>query len=466
MDSICEQNHQTNVLLVTISIQGHLNPILRLGNTLVSKGLNITLAANDYVPKNRPSVPNTIGGVQLQLFSDGLPIEYNRQGNMEHFMDMLGEFGPVNLLALIQSHPRKFSCIIYTPLVPWAADVAAEIGVPSAMLWIQACTVYQIYDRFYNQLDEFPSQSNQNLCVKLPGLPVFVPEELPSFVLPSNKFRMFDNILNEMFHNMHKVQWVLGNSFMEIEKDVIASVNEAGRKFLPVGPIVPPILLGMEGDVDLDNYQSGEESICIEWLNKQEPSSVVYISFGTLLFLSQKQIESIAIGLKHNKRPFLWVIRPTENQNTSELDILEEIKDQGLIVSWSPQTSVLSHPSVGCFLSHCGWNSLLESIAAGVPLIACPEWTDQPTNAKLVTDVWGVGVKLKKSSEGSISGDEVERCVEEIMSGPRSTEFKKNAAELKLAACRALTDGGSSENNIQMFINEIIASSSSNSIQD
>ncbi|GKA15773.1 hypothetical protein Tco_0695520 [Tanacetum coccineum] len=128
------------------------------------------------------------------------------------------------------------------------------------MLWIQACTVYQIYDRFYCQLDQFPSETNPNLSVKLPGLPVFVLEELPSFVLLSNRFRMFDNILNEMFHNMHKVRWVLGNLVLEIEKDVITSVNEAGRKFFLFGPIVLPTLLGMEGDVDLDIYKLDGES--------------------------------------------------------------------------------------------------------------------------------------------------------------------------------------------------------------
>ncbi|KAI3815235.1 hypothetical protein L1987_14896 [Smallanthus sonchifolius] len=322
------------------------------------------------------------------------------------------------------------------------------------MLWIQPCTLYQIYNRYYNRLDEFPTESCPNMSVKLPGLPVFSADELPSFVLPSNTLRSFDNILNQVFTNMHKVKWLLGNSLMELEKDVIVSLND----FWPVGPLVPVTL---SGKIEDDVLKAEGESECIEWLNKQKPFSVVYISFWTLLSLSEKEMESIAFGLKNINRPFLWVLRSPENQELEELGFLEEIKEQGLIVRWSLQTEVLSHPSVGCFLSHCGWNSLLESLAAGVPV---PQWTDQPTNAKLVADVWGVGVKVKKSSEGVVSAEEVGRCVEEVMSGKRSEELRKNALELrknalelKAAAREALADGGSSDKNIELFVNEVIS---------
>ncbi|KAJ0697230.1 putative UDP-glucuronosyl/UDP-glucosyltransferase, UDP-glycosyltransferase family [Helianthus annuus] len=460
MNSSCEQKQNINVLLVTLSAQGHLNPILKLGKILVNKGLHVTLATTNSALKNMSSAPKCIGGVYHEFFSDGLPIDYDREANMDYYMDTLSKFGPVNLLALIKSHPRKFACVVHTPVVTWVSDVAAEINIPNAMLWIQPCTLYQIYHRYYNGLDEFPTDTNPNMNVKLPGLPVFHADELPSFVLPSNRFRSLDSILKQVFHNMHKVKWVLGNSFMELEKDVIMSLNNGGCVFWPVGPLVPATLMGKEVDVGFDLFKSNEDSNCMEWLNKQKPSSVVYISFGTFLFLTEKDIKNIASGLKTTKRPFLWVIRVPENQELPKHGILEEIKEQGLIVSWCPQTQVLSHPAVGCFLSHCGWNSLLESVVAGVPVIACPQWTDQPTNAKLVTDVWGVGVKVKKSLDGVVSGEEVGRCVEEVMSGLKSEVIRKNALELKAAARVALRDGGSSDNNIRMFVDEVVSSCS------
>ncbi|KAJ9537991.1 hypothetical protein OSB04_030724 [Centaurea solstitialis] len=462
MDPTCEGNKHTSVLLVTLSAQGHINPILRLGNRLASKGLDVTLAATSHDRKTLSSDVKSVGRIRLEFFSDGLPSDYDRsKGDRDYVMDTLAKYGPVNLLAFIRSHTCKFACIIHTPFIPWVADVAAEVGVPSAMLWIQPSTLYQIYYHYYNRLEEFPTQSSPDTTVKLPGLPVFTAQELPSFVLPTNPFPSFDRVLREVFSNIHKAKWVLGNSFMELEKDVITSMNDAGHIFRPVGPIVPASLYGEAEDVGFDLFKTDGKSDCIEWLDKQNPSSVVYISFGTLLFLSQKEIESIAIGLKRTKRPFLWVINPSANQNhetTPEFGFMEEIKEQGLIVRWSPQTAVLSHPSVGCFLSHCGWNSLLESLVAGVPIIACPQWTDQPTNAKLVTEVWGVGVKLTKNLEGVFDGEEVERCVEEVMGGRK---FKEKAEELKMAAREAVADGGSSDKNIQMFVNEIICSSSS-----
>lgn len=442
---------QTNVLLVTLPAHGHLNPILQLGKCLVSKGLHVTLATTHNILKNTSSI-------HIEIFSDGIPKDYNGRPSMDYYMDTLSMFGPINLLALIRSHRSKFSCIIGTPFMPWVVDVAQEVDVPIAMLWIQPCALFEIYHCFYNQLIEFPTESNMNMNVKLPGLPGFSPDELPSFVLPTNKVRSFDSILNNVFHSLHKWKWVLGNSFMELENEVIVSVKDSGCEFWPVGPLVPARLLGKEEDNDLDVINLDGESDCIKWLNDQKPCSVVYISFGTVLSLTDKEKENIATGLKATNRPFLWVLK---TPGDIELGVLEEIKGQGLFVRWSPQTEVLSHSSVGCFLSHCGWNSLLESLAAGVPVIACPQWTDQPTNAKLVTDMWCVGVKLKKDSEGVISGEEVGRCIEEVMGGFRSEEFRKNALVWKAVAREALANGGSSDKNIELFVKQVISFRSS-----
>lgn len=261
---------------------------------------------------------------------------------------------------------------------------------------------------------------------------------------------------------MNKLKWVLGNSFQELENDVIESMKEA-HPIRPVGPLVPSVLFGKEDELDCGVNLYKSEHSCIDWLNKQQPSSVIYISFGSVLHLTEKETESIAWGLKKTKRPFLWVIKPDrsakEGEKKEPFGFMEEIKYQGLVVKWSPQTQVLAHSSVGCFLSHCGWNSLIETLAAGVPVIAYPQWTDQPTNAKLITDVWKVGVKLKSCQyRGGFSGEEVERCIEEIMGGPRSENYKKNAAVVKRAAREAVADGGSSDRNIQSLVDEIMSS--------
>lgn len=317
------------------------------------------------------------------------------------------------------------------------------------MLWIQPCTLYAVYYRFYNHLNEFPSSENPHRSVQLPGLPLLHTQDLPSFVLPSNSFTSFPKVLAEVFGNMDKLKWVLGNSYYELEQDAIQSMDDIHR-IIPVGPLVGQ-------HISLDKSGNNNNN-CIEWLNEQEPSSVIYISFGSIIEFSKTDIESIWSGLKNSKHRFLWVVK---GENMLPLGFLDEKKEQGIIVKWCPQIEVLSHPSVGCFFSHCGWNSLLESITAGVPIITYPQWTDQPTNAKLVTHVLRVGVRITRDEEGGLSSAEVAKCIEEVMSGRRSEEFKKNATELKRMAVEAMAEGGSSDRNIQMFVDEVVRGSCS-----
>nr|POE46559.1 udp-glycosyltransferase 74e2 [Quercus suber] len=171
--------------------------------------------------------------------------------------------------------------------------------------------------------------------------------------------------------------------------------------------------------------------------------------------------ESIEYDRKVDLDLYMETLKVPKPEGEEELPsaFLEETKDRGHIVTWCPQTKVLAHPSIACFLTHCGWSSLLESIAIGVPMIAYPQWTDQPTNAKLIAEVVNMGVRLKPGSDGFVATMDVERCIEQIMTGPRSKEFKKNVAEFERAARVAVADGGSSDRNIQDFVNEIIGHS-------
>ncbi|KAI3500070.1 hypothetical protein L1887_35885 [Cichorium endivia] len=267
MSSTYEDNQQS-VMLVSVHAIGSRNPMARLAKRLALKGLHVTLAINDIALKNRSS---TVGVVHLEYFSDGLPEDHDRlNGDIDTFMNSLCKFGPGNLSALIRPCSRKFACIINTPFLPWVADVAAEFGLPCAMVWIQPCTVYQIFNCFYNRLNEFPTENNLDMFVNFPGLLPLRAEDLPSFVLPSNTMSTFDSILKEVFCNIHKYKWVLGNLYMELEKDVITAVNDAGLPFWPVGPIVPATPYGEEDTIDayvkgLTPFTSADESNCLEW---------------------------------------------------------------------------------------------------------------------------------------------------------------------------------------------------------
>ncbi|PKI71673.1 hypothetical protein CRG98_007996 [Punica granatum] len=301
------------------------------------------------------------------------------------------------------------------------------------------------------------------MSVELPGLPLLTTQDLPSFVLPTNPFGSFTKLFSELFQHLEKFKWVLGNSFYELEKGMIDSLSEL-CPIRPVGPLVPLVLLGQEQDQDAGVEMWKSEDSCIEWLDQQAPRSVIYVSFGSIVVLPAKQMESVATALKNAKRPFLWVVKPPAKpspDNAGELPVgfTNEIKDQGQVVTWCPQIRVLAHPAIACFVTHCGWNSMLETICSGIPLIAYPQWTDQPTNAKLITDVFKVGVRLKKDESGTVTSAEIEKCIEEVMVGPLAEELRKNAEELKCAAREAASPGGSSDKAIQQFVDEKIFNS-------
>jgi UDP-glucose:(indol-3-yl)acetate beta-D-glucosyltransferase len=467
---------EIHVLLVAFSAQGHINPLLRLGKSLLTKGLNVTLATTELVyhrvfkstttpttADNTVPTSYTTNGINVLFFSDGFDITKGNK-SPDEYMDIIAEFGPISLTNLIKNNflnntSKKLACIINNPFVPWVTNVASEFKIPCACLWIQPCTLYSIYYRFYNKLNQFPTLENPEIDVELPGLPLLKSQDLPSFVLPSNPLKGLSNVLAEMFQDMKKLKWVLANSFYELEKDVIDSMAEI-FPITTIGPLVPPSLLGQDQTQDVGIEMWKSQDSCIEWLNKKPPSSVIYISFGSLIFLSEKQMQSIAEALKKSKCYFLWVMKSKEGEAktvTLPEKFLEETKEKGMVVSWCPQTKVLVHPSIACFLTHCGWNSMLEAITAGVPMIAYPQWTDQPTNAKLVSDVFGMGIRLKQDSDGFVESEEVERAIDEIVGGERFDVFNKNAVELKLAAREAVADGGSSDRNIQLFVDEIFA---------
>ncbi|RYR28735.1 hypothetical protein Ahy_B01g052897 isoform D [Arachis hypogaea] len=225
----------------------------------------------------------------------------------------------------------------------------------------------------------------------------------------------------------------------------------------PIGPLVSPFLLGETEtngfSVDLWNA----EYSCIEWLDNKPNSSVIYVSFGSLIVLSNKNIENIATALKNSNKAFLWVLNPgADGADELAFEILKETKGRGLVVKWCPQERVLMHPSVACFVSHCGWNSTLETLVAGVPVIACPEWTDQPTNAVLISNVFKTGVNAKSEEDGVINAQELQRCIWEVMDGPNAQEIKNRAMEMKDLARKALQNGGSSDKHINQFIHDII----------
>ena len=228
-------------------------------------------------------------------------------------------------------------------------------------------------------------------------------------------------------------------------------------KILPlrtIGPTIPSMYLDkrIQGDNQYGlSFSNPNSEKCMNWLNSCPKQSVVYVSFGSLVEVEAEQIEEVACGLKRSECHFLWVVRASET-NKLPKGFVDETCEKGLVISWCPQLEVLANDAVGCFVTHCGWNSTLEALSMGVPMVAIPQWSDQSTNAKYVMDVWKVGLRAEADEKGIVRQEELEKCVKEIMEEERGKEMRMNAIKLSGLAKKTVDQGGTSDKNIDEFI--------------
>ncbi|GMJ01653.1 hypothetical protein like AT1G05675 [Hibiscus trionum] len=450
-----ENVSQTKVLILPFPLQGRINPMLQFAKRLVSRGLDVSLVT---FCGNKPMEVQDRSPVKLEPVSDDLGADDLLQKSAD---DYLKRFKSVVTLRLPQimaklgmsKSENAASCLVYDSLVPWALDIAREQGVYGAEFFTMSCAVSTVYYNVYEGLLKVPIVEP---CVSMAGLPLLQARELPSFVYDIKAYPTFTQLLTDQFSTFNKADWVFFNTFTSLENEVINWISSQ-RAIKTIGPTVPSMYLDKRVEEDNDysiHLFKPEIEICVKWLNSKQTGSVVYVSFGSLATLGEDQIENLAMGLKRSERNFLWVVRESE-QKKIPANFIEETTEKGLVVAWSPQLQVLGHEAVGCFMSHCGWNSTMEALSLGVPMVAVPHWTDQPTNAKFIVDVWQVGIRAKVDEAGIITKEEIERCIREIMEGDPSKDIKKNAVKWKKLAMEAFSEGGSSDNNITEFIAQL-----------
>lgn len=464
---------QPHVLLVTFPAQGHINPCLQFAKRLIRMGIEVTFATSVFAHRRmaKTTTSTLSKGLNFAAFSDGYDDGFKAdEHDSQHYMSEIKSRGSKTLKDIIlksSDEGRPVTSLVYSLLLPWAAKVAREFHIPCALLWIQPATVLDIYYYYFNGYEDAikGSTNDPNWCIQLPRLPLLKSQDLPSFLLSSSNEEKYSFALPTFKEQLDTLDVeenpkVLVNTFDALEPKELKAIEK--YNLIGIGPLIPSTFL--DGKDPLDSSFCGDlfqkSNDYIEWLNSKAKSSVVYISFGSLLNLSKNQKEEIAKGLIEIKKPFLWVIRDQENgkgdEKEEKLSCMMELEKQGKIVPWCSQLEVLTHPSIGCFVSHCGWNSTLESLSSGVSVVAFPHWTDQGTNAKLIEDVWKTGVRLKKNEDGVVESEEIKRCIEMVMDGgEKGEEMRRNAQKWKELAREAVKEGGSSEMNLKAFVQEV-----------
>lgn len=436
-------------------------------------GIEVTFATSVFAHRRmaKTTTSTLSKGLNFAAFSDGYDDGFKAdEHDSQHYMSEIKSCGSETLKDIIlksSDEGRPVTSLVYSLLLPWAAKVAREFHIPCALLWIQPATVLDIYYYYFNGYEDAikGSTNDPNWCIQLPRLPLLKSQDLPSFLLSSSNEEKYSFALPTFKEQLDTLDVeenpkVLVNTFDALEPKELKAIEK--YNLIGIGPLIPSTFL--DGKDPLDSSFGGDlfqkSNDYIEWLNSKANSSVVYISFGSLLNLSKNQKEEIAKGLIEIKKPFLWVIRDQENgkgdEKEEKLSCMMELEKQGKIVPWCSQLEVLTHPSIGCFVSHCGWNSTLESLSSGVPVVAFPHWTDQGTNAKLIEDVWKTGVRLKKNEDGVVESEEIKRCIEMVMDGgEKGEEMRRNAQKWKELAREAVKEGGSSEMNLKAFVQEV-----------
>ncbi|KAI4295705.1 hypothetical protein L6164_035722 [Bauhinia variegata] len=463
-----------NVLLVSFPAQGHINPLLRLGKRLAAKGLFVTFTTTERTGKDMRKAngitdkvtPLGDGFLKFEFFEDGWADDDPRRQNLSDFLSQLELVGKQVLPQMIKKHAeakRPISCIINNPFFPWVSDVAAEHGIPSTMLWIQSGAVFTAYYHYFHKLVPFPSQTDPYIDVQLPCIPLLKYNEIPEFLHPFSPFPFLGTLVLEQFKNLSKPFCILMDTFEELEHDYINYISN----FLHIRPVGPLFRSPKALDTSIrGDFMKTDD--CIEWLNSKPAASVLYISFGSIVYVPQEQVDEIAYGLLDSEITFLWVLKPpNRDMGLKSHDLpdgfFEKTGNRGKVVQWSPQEEVLAHPSVSCFLTHCGWNSSMETLTLGVPVLTFPAWGDQVTNAKFLVDVFGVGIRLgyNQSENKLITRDEIKKCLLEATVGPKAEELKQNALKWKRAAEAAVADGGSSVCNLDAFVEDIVKTGNS-----
>ncbi|KAJ4847909.1 hypothetical protein Tsubulata_011741 [Turnera subulata] len=433
------------LVLVPCPLQGHLSPMLELGSILHSKGFLITVAHTKF---NFPKPSSHPDFISFLTIPDHLSDHYLISGDTISFLlSINAECKPLlqdSLIKLVQETEDKIVCVIYDTLMYCAGDIASHMKLPSMVFRTNSLTTLFTYSKFPQLHQQGYITVREDLVQDaIPGLQHLRFRDLPMFDCPIEA--LMELARNSL--NVRTSSAVISNTMECLDEPVSELQQQFDVPFLTIGPLLKIAQMPQCSLLEQD-------STCISWLDKQSQGSVIYVSLGSLAMINAKELEEMAWGLASSNQPFLWVLRPGSVRGSECIDELlpqgfrECTSERGCIVKWAPQRQVLAHPAVGGFWSHCGWNSTLESLSEGVPLICQPCFGDQKINARYITHVWKVGLEL----ENDLNRAEIARAVKRLMVDSEGKGTRQNAIELKKKIELCTMEGGSSYNSLNKLV--------------
>ncbi|CAN0858982.1 Anthocyanidin 3-O-glucosyltransferase UFGT [Linum grandiflorum] len=370
---------------------------------------------------------------------NGIPEGYELTGRPQEAIELFmkaapGEFKK-GIEAAVAESGRKVSCLV-TDAFYW---FASEMGIPWIAFWTagpNSLSAHLHTDALREALDAIDGREEDTLKGIIAGMSNLRFRDLPEGVVKGNLQSIFSTMLHNMATHLPKASSVFINSFYALDPTITDDLASKLTNFLNIGPfhLLPPF--------PATQQQPSATSDCIYWLNDQRHSlaSVAYLSFGSVVTPPPHELAAVAEALETSQVPFIWSLKDHSRAHLPD-GFLERTKGNGLVVSWAPQLEVLGHQAVGVFITHCGWNSVLESIAGGVPMICRPFFGDQIVNSRMVEQAWEIGVNLEGcvfTKSGLVS------CLDRVLRQEQGRKVRGNTRLLKAKAEEATQSKGSS----------------------
>ncbi|XP_010671721.2 UDP-glycosyltransferase 88B1 [Beta vulgaris subsp. vulgaris] len=476
------------VILYPSPFIGHIISMVELGKLLITQSptlSSITIIIPSSPFNNNDSYSSYISSVSSSfpsitfLFHPSIPLllgDLSNYDDQEHITYETLRNNNNNVLESLQS--ISISSTITAFIIDFfcysALEVSQSLNIPTYFFMPSGASVLAfflnlpVYDRKFTG-----SFRNLDVLLEIPGLFSLPTDHMIECMLDRGvSFNEFVK-LGETFL---KSNGIIINTFDSLEVKAVMGLKQGGC--LPgtpippvycIGPLIAPRGGSNGGEGEGESERGGERHECLRWLDDQPSGSVVYLCFGSEGVFSKEQVCEIAIGLERSGVRFLWVVRapPSENKvdvffpslHEPDLDsllpegFLDRTKDRGHVVkSWVPQIEVLGHVSIGAFVTHCGWNSTLEAVCAGLPMVAWPLYAEQKFNKILLVEEIKIALPMEESEDRFVNSNEIEKRVKQIMNSKEGDYVRKRVLEMKDKAKIALNEGGSSNVALKMLI--------------
>ncbi|XP_009795416.1 7-deoxyloganetic acid glucosyltransferase-like [Nicotiana tabacum] len=469
-----------HVLIFPLPIQGPVNCMLKLAELfcLHHQEIHVTFLNSEHIQQRLLNCTDVqirfkkYPNFKFMTIPDGLAEDNPRTGDQVRNLvkgvedvssPLLREMVTSGLLS--PNSEKPVTCLLVDGIVTFAVDIAKEVGIPllyfdtisPCALWTCLCVPKLI------EAGEIPFKGNDldALVNNVPGMEgVIRRRDLPSFCrAPDLNNPTIQRIVKEGKHIV-QAQGLIFNTFEGLEGPILPQFRTLCPNIYSIGPLHIHLKKSLSSKCSVPKTSTSnsiwkEDMSCMDWLDEQPNKSVLFVSIGSVATMSKAQLLEIWYGLVNSKTRFLWVQRPgsvigLEENNDIPMELSKYTKERGCIVSWAPQEEVLAHPSIGGFLTHCGWNSTLESIVEGVPMICWPYFVDQQVNSRYVGEVWKLGLDMKDVCDRAI----VEKMVREIME-VRKIEFLERGREMRKLAIESVNEGGSSYKDLDSLVEDI-----------